>query len=154
MRRQKEEEEQAEALRRQKEEEEKAEALSKQKEEEKKAEALRRQKEEEEKKALQKKIEDITNVLKPKAKIKDLLKKYEGQTVGINHDNPTEIKGADLIKVGDDLFSILLADEKLIKSYPLRTIISIIEGVNGVSNANMEENSKFSIVILVHYPVL
>jgi len=154
LRRQKEEEERAEALRRQKEEEEKAEALRKQKEEEERVEALRRQKEEEEKKALQRKIEDITNVLKPKAKIKDLLKKYEGQTVGINHDSPTEIKGADLIKVGDDLFSILLADEKLIKSYPLRTIISIIEGVNGVSNANMEENSKFSIVILVHYPVL
>ena len=148
------EEEKTESLAKKKEEEERAEALRRQKEEEEQAEALRRQKEEEEKKALQKKIEDITNVLKPKAKIKDLLKKYEGQTVGINHDNPTEIKGADLIKVGDDLFSILLADEKLIKSYPLRTIISIIEGVNGVSNANMEENSKFSIVILVHYPVL
>jgi len=147
LRRQKEEEEKAEALRRQKEEEEKAEALRKQKEEEERAEALRRQKEEEEKKALQKKIEDITNVLKPKAKIKDLLKKYEGQTVGINHDSPTEIKGADLIKVGDDLFSILLADEKLIKSYPLRTIISIIEGVNGVSNANIPKNPAIYAVI-------
>jgi len=114
---------------------------------------LRRQKEEEEKKELQKKIEDITNVLKPKAKINDLLKKYEGQTIGINHDSPTEIKGADLIKVGDDLFSILLMDEKLIKSYPLRTIRSVIEGVNGVSDGNMKEKSKFSIVILVHHPV-
>ena len=154
LRRQKEEEERAEALRKQKEEEEKAEALRKQKEKEERAEALRRQKEEEEKKALQKKIEDITNVLRPKAKIKDLLKKYEGQTIGINHDSPTEIKGADLIKVGDDLFSILLVEEKLIKSYPLRTITSIIEGVNGVSDGNIEENSKFSLVILVHHPVL
>jgi ribosomal protein L37E len=149
----KEEEDRAEALRRQKEEEARAEALRRQKEEEDRAEALRRQKEEEEKKELQKKIEDITNVLKPKAKIKDLLKKYEGQTIGINHDSPTEIKGADLIKVGDDLFSILLMDEKLLKSYPLRTITSVIEGVNGVSDGNMEEKSKFSIVILVHHPV-
>jgi ribosomal protein L37E len=154
LRRQKEQEERAEALRRQKEEEEKAEALRRQKEEEEKAEALRRQKEEEEKKELQKKIDEITNVLKPKAKIRDLLKKYEGQTIGTNHDSPTEIKGADLIKVGDDLFSILLADEKLIKSYPLRAITSIIEGVNGVSDGNTEEKSKFSIVILVHHPVL
>ena len=152
LRRQK-EEEKAEALRIQKEEEERAEALRKQKEEEERAETLRRQKEEEEKKELQKKIEDITNVLKPKVKIKDLLKKYEGQTIGINHDSPTEIKGADLVKVGDDLFSILLMDEKLIKSYPLRTITSIIEGLNGVSDGNMEEKSKFSIVILVHHPV-
>jgi len=153
LRRQKEEEERAEALRRQKEEEENAEALRRQKEEEERAEVLRRQKEEEEKKELQKKIEDITNLLKPKSKIKDLLKKYEGQTIGINHDSPTEIKGADLIKVGDDLFSILLMDEKLIKSYPLRTITSVIEGVNGVSDGNMEEKSKFSIVIQVHHPV-
>jgi ribosomal protein L37E len=153
LRRQKEEEERTEALRRQKKEEERTEALRRQKEEEERTEALRRQKEEEEKKELQKKIDDITNVLKPKAKIKDLLKKYEGQTIGINHDSPTEIKGADLIKVGDDLFSILLMDEKLIKSYPLRTITSVIEGVNGVSDGNMEEKSTFSIVILVHHPV-
>jgi len=152
LRRQKEEEERAEALRKQKEEEDRAEALRRQKEEEERAEALRRQKEEEEKKELQKKIEDITNVLKPKENIKDLLKKYEGQTIGINHDSPTEIKGADLIKVGGDLFSILLIDEKLLKSYPLRTITSVIEGVNGVSDGNMEEKSKFSIVILVHHP--
>jgi ribosomal protein L37E len=153
LRRQKEEEQRAEALRKQKEEEDRAAALRRQKEEEERIEALRRQKEEEEKKELQKKIEDITNVLKPKAKIKDLLKQYEGQTIGINHDSPTEIKGADLIKVGDDLFSILLMDEKLLKSYPLRTITSVIEGVNGVSDGNMEEKSKFSIVILVHHPV-
>jgi len=154
LRKQKEEEEKAEALRQQKEEEERIEALRRQKEEEERAEALRKQKEEEEKKGLQKKIENITNVLKPKAKIKDLLKKYEGQTIGINHDSPTEIKGADLIKVGEDFFSILLMEEKLIKSYPLRTITSIIEGVDGVSDGNMEKKSKFSIVIMVHHPVL
>jgi hypothetical protein len=150
LRKQKEEEERAEALRKQKEEEERAEALRKQKEEEK-AEALRKQKEEEERE-LQKRIEDITNVLKPKPKIKDLLKKYEGQTIGINYDSPTEIKGANLVKVGDDLFSILILDDELMKSYPLKNIMSIIEGVNGVSAGNMEEKSPFSIIIQVYHP--
>jgi len=146
----KDEEQRAEALRKQK-EEEKAEALRKQKEEER-AEALRKQKEEEERE-LQKRIEDITNVLKPKPKIKDLLKKYEGQTIGINYDSPTEIKGANLVKVGDDLFSILILDDELMKSYPLKNIMSIIEGVNGVSARNMEEKSPFSIIIQVYHPV-
>ena len=150
LRKQKEEEERAEALRKQKEDEERAEALRKQKEEEK-AEALRKQKEEEERE-LQKRIEDITNVLKPKPKIKDLLKKYEGQTIGINYDSPTEIKGANLVKVGDDLFSILILDDELMKSYPLKNIMSIIEGVNGVSAGNMEEKSPFSIIIQVYHP--
>jgi len=151
LRKQKEEEERAEALRKQKEDEERAEALRKQKEDEERAEALRKQKEEEERE-LQKRIEDITNVLKPKPKIKDLLKKYEGQTIGINYDSPTEIKGANLVKVGDDLFSILILDDELMKSYPLKNIMSIIEGVNGVSAGNMEEKSPFSIIIQVYHP--
>jgi len=146
-----EEEKKAEALRKQEEEEERVEALRKQKEEEERAEALRKQKEEEERE-LQKRIEDITNVLKPKPKIKDLLKKYEGQTIGINYDSPTEIKGANLVKVGDDLFSILILDDELMKSYPLKNIMSIIEGVNGVSAGNMEEKSPFSIIIQVYHP--
>ena len=145
-------EKKAELLEKKEKEEEKAEALRKQKEEEEKAEALRKQKEEEERE-LQKRIEDITNVLKPKPKIKDLLKKYEGQTIGINYDSPTEIKGANLVKVGDDLFSILILDDELMKSYPLKNIMSIIEGVNGVSARNMEEKSQFSIIIQVYHPV-
>ena len=150
------EEAKAEALIKQQEEEAKAEALIKQQEEEAKAEALRKQKEEkieEEKKDLQKKADDIINVLKPKTKIKDLLKKYEGQTIGINYDSSTEIKCANLVKAGDDLFSILIMDDELMKSYPLRTIMSIIEGVDGVSTDTMEGKSPFSIVIQVYHPV-
>jgi len=153
LRKQKEEEEKAETLRKQKEEEEEVEALRKQKEEEEKAEALRKQKEEEEKMELQKRVEDITRELKPKPKIKELLKKYEGQTIGMNYDSPTEIKGANLVKVGDDVFSIVIIDEKLMKSYPLRTIMSVIEGVNGISTGNMEKKSPFSIVIQVYHGV-
>ena len=92
-------------------------------------------------------------MLKPKPKIKDLLKKYEGQTIGINYDSPTEIKGANLVKVGDDIFSILIMDDELMKSYPLRNIMSVIEGVNGVNAGNMEEESPFSIVIQVYHPL-
>jgi len=153
LRKQKEEEERAEALRRQKEEEERAEDLRRQKEEEEQAEALRRQKEEEEKKEFQKRVEDITKVLKPRPKIKDLLKKYEGQAIGINYNSPSEIKSADLIKVGEDFFSIFITDDKLIKSYPLINIMSVIEKVNRVSPGNMEEKAEISFVIQVYHPV-
>jgi len=152
LRKQKEEEERAEALRKQKEEEERAQALRK-KEEEERAEDLRRQKEEEEKKEFQKRVEDITKVLKPRPKIKDLLKKYEGQAIGINYNSPSEIKSADLIKIGEDFFSILITDDKLIKSYPLINIMSVIEKVNGVSPGNMEEKAEISFVIQVYHPV-
>jgi hypothetical protein len=92
-------------------------------------------------------------VLKPRPKIKDLLKKYEGQAIGINYNSPSEIKSADLIKVGEDFFSIFITDDKLIKSYPLINIMSVIEKVNGVSPGNMEEKAEFSFVIQVYHPV-
>jgi DNA-directed RNA polymerase subunit RPC12/RpoP len=148
---QKEEEAKAEALRKQKAEEAKAEALRKQKEEEEKAEALIKQKEEEEKRELQKKVEDITKQLKPKSKIREILKKYEGQDIGINYDSPTEIKGANLVKVGDDLFSIVIIGDRLMKSYPFGSIISVIEDMNGVSSGDKEEKSTFSIIIQVYH---
>jgi len=153
LRKQQEEEAKAEELRKQKEEEEaKAEALRKQ-EQEAKAEALRKQ-QEEEAKELQKRINDIIDVLKPKMKIKDILKKYEEETIGINYDSSTEFKGANLVKVGDDIFSILIMDKKLMKSFPLRNIMSITEGVNGVSIDNMEGRPPFPIIIEVYHPAL
>ncbi|MFC1869584.1 hypothetical protein ACFL0H_15830, partial [Thermodesulfobacteriota bacterium] len=88
-----------------------------------------------------------------KTKIKDLLKKYEEETIGINYDNSSEIKGANLVKVGDDIFSILIMDKELMKSFPLRNIMSITEGVNGVSIDNMEGKSPFPIIIEVYHPV-
>ena len=153
LRKQQEKEAKAEALRKQKEEEAKAEALRKQKEEEAKAEALRKQKGEEEKRELQKKVDDITKQLKPKSKIREILKKYEGQDIGINYNSPTEVKGANLVKVGEDIFSIAIIDDELMKSYPFRSIISIIEGVNGVRSGDKEKESTFSIIIHVYHAV-
>ena len=148
---QEEEEARTEAIRKQKEEEARAEALRKQKEVEARTEALRKQEEEEAKKH-QKRIDDIIDELKPKNKIKDLLKKYEGEMIGINYDNPSEISGANLVKVGDDIFSIII-DNDLIKSFPLRNIMSITEGKNGISIDKMEGKSHFSIIIEVYHPV-
>ncbi|MBW2358075.1 MAG: hypothetical protein JRF21_05065, partial [Deltaproteobacteria bacterium] len=128
-----------------------AEALKKQKEEEEKAEALRKQKEGEEREDRQKIEQNILKALKPKPKIKDLLKKYEGQAIGINYDNPTDIKGASLARVNDDHFSILIADDQLMYSFPLTSIISIIEGVDGVSTGISKNDTTFSVVIKVYH---
>ena len=80
-----------------------------------------------------------------------MLKKYEGQTIGINYNSPSKISSAVLAKVGDDLFSIIITDDELMKSYPLTSILSIVEGVNGVDNTNTEENSSFAIAVQVYH---
>jgi ribosomal protein L40E len=152
LRKQKEEEEKAEALRRQKEEEEKAEALRRQKEEEEKAEALRKQKEEEEIEEGQKTEQDIIKALKPKHKIKDLLKKYEGEAIGINYENPTDIKAASLAGVNDDHFSVFVTGDQLMYTFPYTSIISIIEGLDGVSTGSSKDDTAFSVVVKVYHP--
>jgi uncharacterized OB-fold protein len=153
LKKQKEEEEKAKALRKRQEEEARADALRKQKEEEEKAEALRKQKEEEEQRELQKKIEEITRQLKPKSKIRDVLKKYEGQDIGINYNRANEIKNANLVKVGDDLFTIVIIEDQLMQSYPLASIISVREGINGVRSGDKEDKSTFSVIIQVYQAV-
>ena len=129
-------------MRKQKEEEEK---LRKQKEEEEKAEALRKQKEEEE--ARERKI---IEALKSGAKIKNLLEKYKGQIIGINYDDPKTTKEAKLISAGEDYFSIFLAETGLLYSYPLKNIISVVEGLDGVGD-DVEKKSNFSMAIHVYH---
>jgi len=159
LRRQKEEEKKAGALRKEKEEQERAEALTKQKEEEGKAEALRKQKEEQEKEELEKeelekRKQKLIKDLRANPKIKDLLRKYEERDIGINYDNPKEIKEAHLIKVNDEYFSIFLVDQGLIYSYPLRNIISVVEKVGSAKNDDHSEKLKFPLIVQVYHLVV
>jgi hypothetical protein len=84
--------------------------------------------------------------------MKDLLKKYEGQAIGINYEKPADIKGARLARVNDDHFSIFVTDDQLMYSFPYASIISIIEGVDGVSTGFSEDDTSFSVVIKVYHP--
>ncbi|MDY6970960.1 MAG: hypothetical protein SV775_01385, partial [Thermodesulfobacteriota bacterium] len=153
LRREKEEQERQEALRREKEEQERQEALRREKEEQERQEALRREKEEQERqKALHK--QKLERLLKPTKRIRDLLRRYEGQPIGINYDDTAEIKKAELVRVNEDHFSIFIADSELVYSYPLSSIMSIVEGVNGVPNGALgADESTFSIVIRVYHLV-
>jgi len=63
----------------------------------------------------------------------------------------TEIKGANLFKVGDDLFSIVIIENQLMKSYPFGSIISVTEGINGASSGDKEEKATFPIIIQVYH---
>jgi len=91
--------------------------------------------------------------VEPKIKIMGLLKKYEGKTVGINYDNSAEIKEAELIEANDEFFSVMAKDTKLQYSYPLQTLLSLIEGEDGVETGEAESKAKYEAVIKV-YPLV
>jgi len=82
-----------------------------------------------------------------------LLKKYEGQAIGINYDNSAEIKEAKLVEANDEFFSVFVTDQGLNYSYPLNTILTIIEGKDGVGTGKPEQKGKFNAVVKV-YPLV
>ena len=86
-------------------------------------------------------------------KLLGLLKRYKGKAIGINYDNSAEIKEAELIEANEEFFSVMVKDKKLQYSYPLKSILTIIEGQEGVETGQDDKKSKFDAVIKV-YPLV
>jgi hypothetical protein len=95
----------------------------------------------------------IIQSMEANTKMLGLLKKYEGQAIGINYDNSADIKEAELVEANDEFFSVFVKDQGLNYSHPLKTILSIIEGKDGVGIGKPEQKAKFNAVIKV-YPLV
>ncbi len=86
-------------------------------------------------------------------RIMGLLKKYEGKTIGINYDNSADIKEAELVEANEEFFSVTVKETNLQYSYPLQTLLSLVEGEDGVQPDAPESDTKFPVVIKV-YPLV
>ena len=82
-----------------------------------------------------------------------LLKRYKGKAIGINYDNSAEIREAELVEANEEFFSVRVKDKKLQYSYPLKTILTIVEGQEGVETGEGDKKVKFDAVIKV-YPLV
>ncbi|MCK5203904.1 MAG: hypothetical protein KAR15_08530 [Desulfobacterales bacterium] len=87
------------------------------------------------------------------AKLLGLLKRYKGKAIGINYDNSSEIKEAELVDANEEFFSVMVKDKKLQYSYPLKNILTIVEGQEGVEIGEDDKKLKFDAVIKV-YPLV
>ena len=95
----------------------------------------------------------VAHALEAGSKLQDLLKKYKGKAIGINYDNSVEVREALLEKANNEYFSVFVKDKKLHYSYPLKSILAIIEGREGVDSGNSKQPQKFNAVIKV-YPLV
>jgi hypothetical protein len=88
-------------------------------------------------------------------KLLGLLKRYKGKAIGINYDNSAEIKEAELVEANEEFFSVMVKEKKVQYSYPLKTILTIVEGEQGVETETGEDQqkAKFDAVIKV-YPLV
>ncbi len=166
---------QAEALKKQKAAQAKAEALKKKKEALAKARALKNQEATQARAdALKKQKEAQTRAeassqevqcactgmaqtaaasIKPYERMLGLLKRYKGKAIGINYDNSSDIREAELVDANEEFFSVRVKDKKLQYSYPLKTILTIVEGQEGVEAGEGNKKAKFDAVIKV-YPLV
>jgi len=95
----------------------------------------------------------IDSSLQADTTMQTLLEKYKGQAIGINYDNSAEINEAQLIEANAEFFSVLVKGKDLHYSYPIKTILTIIEGKDGVDIGNSKQPKKFNAVIKV-YPLV
>jgi hypothetical protein len=153
----------AEALKKQKAAQAKGLALRKQMANQARLEVLKKQKEAQAKaEASAQEIEVASAGMLPAAskgavgnheKLLGLLKRYKGKAIGINYDNSAEIKEAKLVDANEEFFSVMVKDKKLQYSYPLKTILTIVEGQEGVETGDEDQKTKFDAVIKV-YPLV
>ena len=157
----------AEALKKQKAAQAKAEALKEKKAARARVLALRKKKADQanadalkKQKAAQGRVEESAENLEVAAvgqsnyvKLLGLLKRYKGKAIGINYDNSAEIKEAELVEANEEFFSVMVKEKKVQYSYPLKTILTIIEGEKGVETGQDDKKTKFDAVIKV-YPLV
>jgi hypothetical protein len=83
----------------------------------------------------------------------ELLKKYEGQAIGINYDNSADIREAELAQVNSDYFTVIVKEKNLRFTFPLRTLLSVVEGEDGVEAVMGGTAAKMKAVLKV-YPLV
>jgi hypothetical protein len=94
----------------------------------------------------------VVQSLDANTKMLTLLEKYKGQAIGINYDNSADIREAQLVDANCDYFRVFAEQKNLYYTYPFKSILTIIEGQDGVEIGESKEKVKFNVVIKV-YPL-
>jgi len=95
----------------------------------------------------------VIKSMETNTKMLGLLKKYEGQAIGINYDNSADIKEAQLVEANNEFFSVFVKEKELSYNHPLKTVLTIIEGQDGVETGESDQKTKFKAVVKV-YPLV
>lgn len=113
--------------------------------------AAKQQEEEERAKEEARRMEIFNQLVKPKGNLKKLLKPYTDQPIGMNYDNPTVVKEVKLASINDDHISVVSEGDGLVYTFPLTVILSIIEGVDGVTAGPAKNQTTFPLIIRVSH---
>lgn len=72
---------------------------------------------------------DFSNNAKPQGGLRFLFRRYQGQKIGINIDEPDKFRIAKLVSVAEDYFSVHVEGANLVYHFQIRNVISVMERV-------------------------
>ncbi len=84
-----------------------------------------------------------------------MLEKYVGQTIGVNHSDPAKIEPATLVGVNADCFTVRIA-EGMLCHFPLRVVLSATTAVadGTIQIGGFFATREYQIVIQVYHMVI
>jgi hypothetical protein len=85
--------------------------------------------------------------------MRDILKKYVGQTIGINFKQPKGYEYAELVEVSDDHLSVKDPETGITFHFPLRWIMNIVESEAGLSLGTFSKKDYPVLVEVFHLVV-
>jgi len=139
-------------LDKQKKDYEKAVAEQSQQAEKERRDALRKQKEDLEKNQSTDRIQELLKNFPPPSSIRDLIKKYEGQTVGINVEGPWTLTPVLLARVCQDHFSVLKTETGQLHSFPFTAVTSLAEGTTGITAGKGDTQKTVFLAVRIYQP--
>lgn len=83
------------------------------------------------------------NAARPPSGLRGVLRKYQGQKVGINIDEPDKFRLAKLVSVSEDYFTVQVEGGNLLYHFQIRTVISAMEKVPATANEQVKQPALF-----------
>ena len=82
----------------------------------------------------------------------EVLARHEGRKVGINYDDPLEIKSAQLVNARSDYLTVLA--NGVLHHFPANSVLSASEAAHGNLSSGTFWKTEHSIVIFVFHQVI
>ncbi|MCX5660855.1 MAG: hypothetical protein NTW19_14210 [Planctomycetota bacterium] len=86
---------------------------------------------------------DVTSPTRQPGGLRGILRKYQGQKIGINIDEPDKFRVAKLVAVADDYFSVHVEGGNLLYHFQIRGVISAMEKVQSNPNEQVKQPALF-----------
>lgn len=92
-------------------------------------------------------MQQIIKAIRPKGRLSDLLRKYEGRIVGLHRPATAPPRAMTLLKVQDDHITLYTEGASRVMNIPLRRIDHVEEGTDGETTDAVVDDQPLAAII-------